>query len=150
MTKSLEPAGIILLVTAGGGVLRYILEDSGVGGVIGDFVAANSLPLIAVAFIVAAAVRISVGSATVAMTMAAGIIAAMPGVALLSAVDTACVVMAVAGGATVCSHVNDSGFWLVKSLFEIDEKTTLKTWTVMETIVGVSGFAFACVISAIF
>ncbi|MDR1231681.1 MAG: GntP family permease, partial [Spirochaetaceae bacterium] len=150
MTKSLEPAGIILLVTAGGGVLRYILEDSGIGRVVGDFVSTNNLPVILIAFVVALAVRISVGSATVAMTMAAGLIAAMPGVASLSPIDTACIVMAVAGGATCASHVNDSGFWLVKSLFDIDEKLTLKTWTVMETIVGVTGFVIACVISVIF
>jgi GntP family gluconate:H+ symporter/Gnt-I system low-affinity gluconate transporter len=122
MTKSLEPAGIILLITAGGGVLRYMLEDSGIGKVVGDFVAANNLPMIMVAFIVALGVRISVGSATVAMTMAVGIIAAMPGITALSPVDTACIVMAIAGGSTCASHVNDSGFWLVKSLFDIDEK----------------------------
>jgi GntP family gluconate:H+ symporter/Gnt-I system low-affinity gluconate transporter len=150
MTKSLEPAGIILLVTAGGGVLRYMLEDSGIGRVVGDFVAANNLPVILVAFIVALAVRISVGSATVAMTMAAGLIAAMPGVAALSPIDTACIVMAVAGGATCASHVNDSGFWLVKSLFDIDEKLTFKTWTILETIVGGTGFIAACIVSAIF
>jgi GntP family gluconate:H+ symporter/Gnt-I system low-affinity gluconate transporter len=150
MTKSLEPAGIILLVTAGGGVLRYMLEDSGIGRVVGDFVAANNLPVVVVAFIVALAVRISVGSATVAMTMAAGLIAAMPGVAALSSIDTACIVMAVAGGATCASHVNDSGFWLVKSLFGIDEKLTFKTWTVLETIVGATGFVMACITSFIF
>jgi GntP family gluconate:H+ symporter/Gnt-I system low-affinity gluconate transporter len=150
MTKSLEPAGIILLVTAGGGVLRYMLEDSGIGRVVGDFVSANNLPVIFVAFIVALAVRISVGSATVAMTMAAGLIAAMPGIASLSPIDTACIVMAIAGGSTCCSHVNDSGFWLVKSLFDIDEKLTFKTWTVMETIVGGTGFVIACIVSVIF
>jgi GntP family gluconate:H+ symporter/Gnt-I system low-affinity gluconate transporter len=150
MTKSLEPAGIILLVTAGGGVLRYILEDSGIGRVVGDFVANNNLPVILIAFIVALAVRISVGSATVAMTMAAGLIAAMPGITVLSPIDNACIVMAIAGGATCVSHVNDSGFWLVKSLFDIDEKTTFKTWTVMETIVGCTGFIMACIISVLF
>jgi GntP family gluconate:H+ symporter/Gnt-I system low-affinity gluconate transporter len=150
MTKSLEPAGIILLVTAGGGVLRYILEDSGIGKVTGDFITAHSMPLMAVAFAVALAVRISVGSATVAMTMAAGLIAAMPGLESLSRIDSACIVMAIAGGATACSHVNDSGFWLVKSLFDIDEKTTFKTWTLMETIVGGTGFVLACIVSAVF
>ena len=79
MTKSLEPTGMILLVTACGGVLRYMLQNSGLGDVIGNAVANASLPLVLVAFIVAALVRISVGSATVAMTMAAGIISAMPG-----------------------------------------------------------------------
>ena len=147
MTKSLEPTGMILLVTACGGVLRYMLQNSGLGDVIGNAVASASLPLVLVAFIVAALVRISVGSATVAMTMAAGIISAMPGISELSPLYLACVTAAIAGGSTVCSHFNDSGFWLVKSLVGMDEKTTLKTWTIMETLVGGVGFLVALVIS---
>lgn len=150
MTKSLEPTGMILLVTAGGGVLRYMLQDSGLGDIIGKAVASSALPMVVVAFFIATAVRIAVGSATVAMTMAAGIIAAMPEIAGFSQLYLAAVVMAIAGGATVMSHVNDSGFWLVKSLFQIDEKTTLRTWTVMETIVGVTGFLVALAISFFF
>ena len=146
MTKSLEPTGLILLVTACGGVLRYMLQYSGLGDVIGNAVASANLPLVLVAFLVAALVRICVGSATVAMTMAAGIIAAMPGIAELSPMYLACVTAAVAGGSTVCSHFNDSGFWLVKSLVGLDEKTTLKTWTIMETLVGGVGFLVAFVI----
>lgn len=147
MTKSLEPTGLILLVTACGGVLRYVLQYSGLGDVIGNAVASANLPIVLVAFIVAALVRICVGSSTVAMTMAAGIIAAMPGISDLSPIYLACVTAAVAGGSTVCSHFNDSGFWLVKSLVGIDEKTTLKTWTIMETLVGTTGFLVALVIS---
>lgn len=147
MTKSLEPTGLILLVTASGGVLRYMLQYSGLGEVIGNAVASAALPMVVVAFIVAALVRISVGSATVAMIMAAGIVAAMPGIAELSPLYLACVTAAVAGGATVCSHFNDSGFWLVKSLIGMDEKTTLKTWTIMETLVGGTGFIVALIIS---
>ena len=147
LTKSLEPTGLILLVTACGGVLRYILQYSGLGEIIGNAVASINLPIVVVAFLVAALVRICVGSATVAMTMAAGIVAAMPEIASLSPMYLACVVAAVAGGATVCSHFNDSGFWLVSSLLEIDEKTTLKSWTVMETIVGLTGLVCAIVIT---
>lgn len=147
MTKSLEPTGMILLVTASGGVLRYMLQNSGLGEVIGNAVSSAALPMVVVAFIVAALVRISVGSSTVAMTMAAGIIAAMPGIAELSPIYLACVTAAIAGGATVCSHFNDSGFWLVKSLVGMDEKTTLKTWTIMETLVGGTGFIVALIIS---
>ena len=147
MTKSLEPTGLILLVTACGGVLRYILQYSGLGDVIGNAVASINLPIVVVAFLIAALVRICVGSATVAMTMAAGIVAAMPEIAGLSQMYLACVVAAVAGGATVCSHFNDSGFWLVRSLIGVDEKTTLKTWTIMETLVGGTGFLVALVIS---
>lgn len=147
MTKSLEPTGLILLVTACGGVLRYMLQYSGLGDVIGNAVSSANLPIVVIAFIVAALVRICVGSATVAMTMAAGIIAAMPGIADLSPLYLACTTAAVAGGATVCSHFNDSGFWLVKSLVGMDEKTTLKTWTIMETLVGGTGFVVALILS---
>lgn len=147
MTKSLEPTGLILLVTACGGVLRYVLEYSGLGQVIGNAVASMNLPIVVLAFIIAALVRISVGSATVAMTMAAGIVAALPGIGDLSPLYLACTTAAVAGGATVCSHFNDSGFWLVKSLVGMDEKTTLRTWTIMETLVGASGFVVALIIS---
>ena len=108
MTKSLEPTGLILLVTACGGVLRYVLQYSGLGDLIGNAVASINMPIVVVAFVVAALVRICVGSSTVAMTMAA---------------------------------------WLVKSLVGIDEKTTLKTWTIMETLVGVTGFVVAFIIS---
>lgn len=147
MTKSLEPTGLILLVTACGGVLRYVLQYSGLGDIIGNAVSSMSLPIVVLAFIVAALVRICVGSATVAMTMAAGIIAAIPGISELSPLYLACTTAAVAGGATVCSHFNDSGFWLVKSLIGMDEKTTLKTWTIMETLVGGTGFVVALIIS---
>ena len=130
-----------------GNTLKGIALLVGLGDVIGNAVANASLPLVLVAFIVAALVRISVGSATVAMTMAAGIISAMPGLSALSPLYLACVTAAIAGGSTVCSHFNDSGFWLVKSLVGMDEKTTLKTWTIMETLVGGVGFLVALVIS---
>lgn len=84
------------------GVLRYTLQNSGLGEVIGNAVSSAAMPIVIVAFIVAALVRISVGSATVAMTMAAGIIAAMPEIATLSPLYLACVTAAIAGGATVC------------------------------------------------
>lgn len=147
LTKSLEPTGLILLVTACGGVLRYILQYSGLGDIIGNAVASVNMPIVLAAFLVAALVRICVGSATVAMTMAAGIIAAMPRIDELSPLYLACTVAAVAAGSTVLSHFNDSGFWLVKSLVGIDEKTNLKTWTIMESLVGLTGFLIAFIIS---
>ena len=97
--------------------------------------------MVIVAFLVAAVVRVSVGSATVSMTMAAGIIASME----LSQLQLATITIAIASGATAFSHVNDSGFWLSKSLFEIDEKTNLKTWTAMETLVGLVGIVGATI-----
>ena len=92
--------------------------------------------------LIAALVRASVGAAVVAMTMAA-----VPAVAGLSPLYLAAMVCAITGGATAFSHVNDSGFWLVSSLLEIDEKTTLKSWTMMETIIGFTGLICALIIS---
>ena len=147
MDRSLRPTGQILLVITGGGIIRWVLQDCGMGEIIGPALEKSGLPLIIVAFLIAALVRASVGAAVVAMTMAAGIMAAMPAVAGLSPVYRAAMVCAINGGATAFSHVNDSGFWMVSSLLEIDEKTTLKSWTVMETIIGFTGLACAIVIS---
>ena len=147
MDRSLRPTGQILLVITGGGIIRWILQDCGMGDIIGPALEKSGLPLILVAFLIAALIRASVGAAVVAMTMAAGIMAAMPGVAGLSPVYLAAMVCAINGGATAFSHVNDSGFWLVSSLLEIDEKTTLKSWTMMETIIGLTGLICAIVIS---
>lgn len=111
------------------------------------FFEAGVVILIPLAFLIAALIRASAGAAVVAMTMAAGIMAAMPGVAGLSPVYLAAMVCAINGGATAFSHVNDSGFWLVSSLLEIDKKTTLKSWTMMKTIIGFTGLICAIVIS---
>ena len=147
LDRSLRPTGQILLVITGGGIIRWVLQDCGMGDIIGPALEKSGLPLVLVAFLIAALIRASVGAAVVAMTMAAGIMAAMPGIANLSPVYLAAMVCAINGGATAFSHVNDSGFWLVSSLLEIDEKTTLKSWTIMETIVGFTGLASAIVIS---
>lgn len=147
LDRSLRPAGQILLVITGGGIIRWVLQDCGMGNIIGPALEKSGLPLVLVAFLIAALIRASVGAAVVAMTMAAGIMASMPGVAELSPVYLAAMVCAINGGATAFSHVNDSGFWLVNSLLEIDEKTTLKSWTIMETIVGITGLVCAVIIS---
>ena len=147
LDRSLRPTGQILLVITGGGIIRWVLQDCGMGEIIGPALEKSGLPLVLVAFLIAALIRASVGAAVVAMTMAAGIMAAMPGVAELSPVYLAAMVCAINGGATAFSHVNDSGFWLVRSLIGLDEKTTLKTWTIMETLVGGTGFIVALIIS---
>jgi len=149
MTKSLQPTGLILLVTAGGGVIRWVIEDSGLGNIIGGALAASPLPLVVAAFLIALTVRVMQGSATVAMTLAAGLMAAMPETSGLSQLHLVAIAFAIAGGSTAMSHVNDSGFWLVKSLFNMDEKTTFKTWTIMENIVGICGLTMALILSAI-
>ncbi|MBM7578225.1 GntT/GntP/DsdX family permease [Jeotgalibacillus terrae] len=139
-TKSLEPAGIIILITGAGGVFKQTLINSGVGDVLGNMMAESSMPLIVLAFIIATFVRVAQGSATVAMITAAGLIAPVLEVVDVSAPMLGLLVISIASGSTVFSHVNDSGFWLVNRFFGLTEKETLQTWTVMETIIGFVGF----------
>lgn len=146
-TKSLEPAGIIILVTGAGGVFKQTLIDSGVGDLLGEMLADSRLPLVLLAFLIATFVRVAQGSATVSMVTAAGLISPIIDMMDVSQPLLGLVVIAIASGATVFSHVNDSGFWLVNRFFGLTEKQTLQSWTVMETLIGLIGFAVAFVIS---
>lgn len=147
LDHSLRPVGMILLVIASGGVIRWMLQDSGLGEIIGPALEKSGMPLILVAFLIALLVRASVGSSMVAMTMASGIMATMPAVMATSVLYRAAMCCAICGGATALSHVNDAGFWLVGTFLEIDEKTTLKSWTVMETLIGVTALIVSLIIS---
>lgn len=146
LDRSLKPVGMILLVIACGGVIRWMLQDCGLGQVIGSVLESSPLPLVVVGFLIAVLVRASVGSSIVAMTMASGIMAAMPAAAS-SVLMRAAICIAICGGVTALSHVNDAGFWMCSSFLEIDEKTTLSSWTVMETLIGIVGLVCAFVIS---
>lgn len=106
LDRSLKPVGMILLVIACGGVIRWMLQDCGLGQVIGPVLEASPLPLVVVAFLIAVMVRASVGNSIVAMTMASGIMAAMPAVAGASVLMRAAICLAICGGATPLSHVN--------------------------------------------
>jgi len=146
-TKALEPAGIIILVTGAGGVFKQILIDSGVGEVLGNMMASSSLPPVLLAFVIAAIVRVSQGSATVAMVTSAGLISPLIETLSLTGPVLGLIVIAIAAGATILSHVNDSGFWLVNRYFGLDVKETLMSWTVMETIIAIVGFGVVFVLS---
>ncbi|WP_273323434.1 GntP family permease [Vallitalea guaymasensis] len=146
-SKALAPAGLIILVTGAGGVFKQMLIDSGVGNMMAESIAKSSLPPIVLAYILAVVVRITQGSATVSMITAAGIMAPVLTVFNLGAPDRALIVIAIASGATILSHVNDSGFWLVGKYFGMNEAQTLKSWTMMETIISVCGFVGAVVLS---
>jgi Gnt-I system low-affinity gluconate transporter len=139
-TKALEPAGIIILVTGAGGVFKQILIDSGVGEVVGDMMAASALPPILLAFLIATFVRVAQGSATVAMVTAAGLVSPLIETMGLQGPVLGLIVISIAAGATIFSHVNDSGFWLVNRYFGLDVKDTLKSWTMMETLIALVGF----------
>ncbi|MBN8208814.1 gluconate transporter [Bacillus sp. NTK071] len=145
--KALEPAGIIILVTGAGGVFKQVLIDSGVGEVLGDKMASSALPPILLAFLIAAAVRVAQGSATVSMVTAAGLMSPLITSMGMEGPVLGLMVVAIAAGATVLSHVNDSGFWLVNRFLGMNEKDTLKSWTVMETLIGVVGFLVVFVLS---
>lgn len=147
LDHSLRPVGMILLVIASGGVIRWMLQDSGLGDIIGPALEKSGMPLILVAFLIALLVRASVGSSMVAMTMASGIMATMPAVMATSVLYRAAMCCAICGGATALSHVNDAGFWLVGTFLEIDEKTTLKSWTIMETLIGITALIVSLIIS---
>ena len=138
-TKALAPAGIIILITGAGGVLKQVMDASGMGKVIAASIAASPLSPILLAWSLAAVVRIAQGSATVAMITAAGIMTPVIRAIHYTDPEKALVVIAIASGATILSHVNDSGFWLVGKYLGMDEKQTLRSWTVMETIIALSG-----------
>lgn len=131
-------ASIVLLIGAGGG-FNKILVTSGVGDAIAEFASGASLSPIFLAFAIAGLIRAAVGSATVAMTTAAGIVA--PIALVTPGVSPELLVLAVGAGSIMLSHVNDSGFWLIKEFFNMSVPDTLKTWTVMETILSFSAFA---------
>ncbi len=146
-SKALGPAGIIILVTGAGGVLKQILVDSGIGEIMANSIADSAMPPILLAWILAAIVRVTQGSATVAMITAAGIIAPILSFINPGAPELALIVISIASGATLLSHVNDSGFWLVSKYFGMDEKQTLRSWTMMESIIALCGLAFTMLAS---
>ena len=131
-------AGItmVLLIIAGAGGLKEVLIDSGVSEYIGDLLKGSTISPLILAWLIATVIRVCVGSATVAGLTAAGI--ALP---LLSSsgVSPELMVLAIGSGSLMLSHVNDGGFWLYKEYFNLSVKDTLRTWTVMETTVGVMG-----------
>lgn len=148
-TKALEPAGIIILITGAGGVFKEVLIQSGVGDVMGNMVVGAGLPLVVAAFVITTFVRVAQGSATVAMVTGAGLMAPIIEISSVSQPELGLIAISIASGATVLSHVNDSGFWLVNRFFGMTTGETLKSWTVMETIIGLTGFFVVFLLSLI-
>jgi Gnt-I system low-affinity gluconate transporter len=141
MTKSLGPAGIIILITGAGGVFKGIMGASGVSDALSVACENWQIPVLVLAYLFAVFVRVAQGSATVAMVTAGGLMAsAAEG---LSQPELALVVVAIAAGASAFSHVNDSGFWMVSRYMLMTEKQTFQTWTVISTVVSIVGFLLA-------
>lgn len=141
LSRAFEPTAVILLVTGAGGAFKQVLVDTGAGNMLAESFAGLGIGPLVAGFVLAAIVRVAQGSATVAMLTAAGLCAPMALAAGLEGWDLARMVIAIAAGASVVSHVNDSGFWLVSRYFGLSERETLKTWTIASTLVGLVGFA---------
>jgi gluconate:H+ symporter, GntP family len=140
---ALAPICSVVLITGAGGMFGGVLELSGIGAALSDSLSDLGFSLIVQAFVIATLLRVAQGSATVAITTTAGLVAAPVAAAELSSIQLALIVAAIAAGATVLSHVNDSGFWLVGRFLDLDVATTLKTWTVLETTLGTTVFLLA-------
>jgi GntP family gluconate:H+ symporter len=144
----LGPTATIVLVIGAGGGFNQVLVQSGVGRAIADIARESHTSPLILAWSVAVLIRVATGSATVAMTTAAGIVApialATPGT------SPELLVLATGAGSLVLSHVNDAGFWLIKEFFNMTVQQTLKTWTVSETIIGIAGLAFTLLVSLAF
>ncbi|GAA1366389.1 GntP family permease [Arthrobacter rhombi] len=146
MEKALGPVCSVILITGAGGMFGGVLRTSGIGDALANVLGDLGVPLILAGFLISGILRVAQGSATVALTTAAGLLAPAVAAAGLNDIQLATMVVAVAAGSVIMSHVNDSGFWLVGRFFDMDVKTTLKTWTVLETLIGVVGFALAAVV----
>ncbi|GAA4192895.1 gluconate:H+ symporter [Streptosporangium oxazolinicum] len=145
LEQSLPPiAGILLIVAAGGG-FKQTLIDTGIGDLIATWVENSGLSVLLLAWLVAVLIRLATGSATVATVTASGILA--PLVANLSVGETSLLVLAIGAGSLFFSHVNDAGFWLVKEYFGLTVGQNIKTWSVMETIISVTGLVFVLILS---
>ena len=135
----------ILLVIGAGGAFNKVLLDSGVGDQIAKLATSAHLNPILLGWGIAACIRVATGSATVAMMTSAGIVA--PLVAVIPGTSPELMVLAVGSGSLVLSHVNDSGFWLIKGYFGMTLKETFMTWTALETILSVAALVFILLLS---
>ncbi|MEE1621449.1 GntP family permease [Zafaria sp. J156] len=149
MEQALGPVCSVILITGAGGMFGGVLRTSGIGDALADVLGDLGVPLLLAGFLISGVLRIAQGSATVALTTTAGLLTTAVAAAGMNDFQLATMVVAVAAGSVIASHVNDSGFWLVGRFFEMDVKTTLKTWTVLETLIGVMGFGIAAGIFAL-
>lgn len=145
--ECLGPIASVLLVVGGGGGFGRVLADAGVGQAIATTVSSLEVPPLVFAWGVAALLRVSVGSATVAITTGASLVA--PLVAADPALSRELLVVAMGAGSIIASHVNDGGFWLVKEYFGLTVPQTLATWTVIETILAVVALVVVLVLDAL-
>lgn len=138
--QSIAVIGMTLLVVAGGGGFARVLREAGVADALGTLAGDLNLPPLVYAWLVAAFIRVATGSATVAITTAAGLLA--PVLAVHPEVNRELLVLSLGFGSLILSHLNDGGFWIVKDTLGLTVGQTLRTWTVLETIIAVAGLGF--------
>ncbi|NGO78779.1 GntP family permease [Streptomyces sp. YC504] len=146
-TASLKPVGNILLVVGAGGVFGAVLKGSGIADALAETFDDMGLPIIVLAYLISLVLRVAQGSATVAIVATAGIVVPLVQGGDHSQAFLALVIMAISAGSIFASHVNDGGFWIVAKYFGISERDTLKSWTVLESVLSVAGFAVAALLS---
>ncbi|MFE5663614.1 GntP family permease [Streptomyces niveus] len=148
-TASLKPVGNILLVVGAGGVFGAVLKGSGIADALADTFNDVGLPIIVLAWLISVVLRVAQGSATVAIVTTAGIVVPLVEGQSMSQPHLALIIMAISAGSIFASHVNDGGFWMVAKYFGISERDTLKSWTVLETVLSVAGFVVAALLSLV-
>jgi Gnt-I system high-affinity gluconate transporter len=136
LAHSVTTITMIMLLIAGAGALKQVLVDSGVSKYIGEMLSQSSLSPLFLGWLIATILRFCVGSATVAGITTAGIVLPL---VTSGSVNSELMVLAIGSGSLMFGHVNDGGFWLFKEYFNLSIKDTLKTWSVMETSIGISG-----------
>lgn len=143
-STAITQIGMMLLIIGGGGAFKQVLINGGVGDYVAELFKGTAMSPILLAWVIAAILRISLGSATVAALSTTGLVLPMLG---QSDVNLALVVLATGAGSVIASHVNDAGFWMFKEYFGLSMKETFATWTLLETIIAVAGLGFTLLLS---
>ncbi|MDO5644252.1 MAG: GntP family permease [Dermabacter sp.] len=150
LDSAIGPIASVVFITAAGGMYGGVLRSSGIGDALTEVLSGLGIPIILAVYLVALVLRVAQGSATVALTTAAGLMAPAVLAGDFSAMQIVAITLACAAGSVFASHVNDSGFWLVGRLFGMDVATTLKTWTVQQSLESVMAFVLAVLVFVIF
>lgn len=143
-STAIAQIGMMLLIIGGGGAFKQVLIDGGVGDYVAQMFEGSSMSPLLLAWIIAAILRISLGSATVAALTTVGLVTPLLG---QTDVNLALMVLSTGAGSLIASHVNDAGFWMFKEYFGLTMKETFATWTLLETIISVAGLGFVLLFS---
>ncbi|GAB2954353.1 GntP family transporter [Streptomyces pseudoechinosporeus] len=143
LSSALPPIALVVLISGAGGIFGKVLVKTGIGDAVSDLLQASGLPLLALAFVMTLVLRVAQGSATVSLVTVGGLLGPLVKEVDLSSPQLALVALAMGGGALALSHINDSGFWIFTKLVGINVSTALRTWTVLTTAMGLTGFALA-------